>query len=208
MEHRITFTSQGITLEGMLENPGARRGVVITHPHPLYGGDMDNPVVLAITESYRKAGIATLRFNFRGAGQSGGQFEEGQGAISDLLAAVGRLKAEGVTDVACSGYSFGTWICLSASLSHPVHTDVMVAPPVTFIDFQATPCDRGPNLVISGTHDSFADFDTVKGMVPVWNPEARLHVIEEADHFFSIHLHEVSHIMDTYLSGACAPPKK
>ncbi|WP_300672430.1 hypothetical protein [Desulfoluna sp.] len=199
MEHRITFTSEGITLEGMLENPGARRGVVITHPHPLYGGDMDNPVVLAITESYRKAGFATLRFNFRGAGKSDGEFEEGAGAIADLLAATQHLKAEGVDEITCSGYSFGTWICLSASLAHAVTTDVMVAPPVTFLDFQAAPCDRGPNLVISGTQDSFADFETVKGMVPVWNPQAKLHIIENADHFFSIHLNEVSHAIDTYL---------
>jgi len=200
MEHRITFTSEGISLEGMLENPGATRGVVITHPHPLYGGDMDNPVVLAITECYRKAGFATLRFNFRGAGESDGQFDEGHGAIRDLLAAVNRLNAEGIDDVTCSGYSFGTWICISASLTHPVTTDVMVAPPVTFLDFQATPCHRGPNLVISGTQDSFADFETVQGMVPVWNPNARLHVIENADHFFSIHLDDVSRAIDTYLS--------
>ena len=202
MEHRITFTSQGITLEGMLENPGAKRGVVITHPHPLYGGDMENPVVLAIAESYRKAGFATLRFNFRGAGGSGGHYEEGTGEICDLLAAMGRLRAEGVDEVICSGYSFGTWICLTASLSHPVITDVMVAPPVTFIDFLAAPCDRGPNLVISGTNDSFADIETLKGMVPVWNPSATLHIIEKADHFFSIHLKEVSHTIDNYLSKA------
>lgn len=202
MEHRITFTSQGITLEGMLENPGAKRGVVITHPHPLYGGDMANPVVLAITESYRKAGFATLRFNFRGAGGSGGHYEEGTGEICDLLAAMDHLRAEGVDEVICSGYSFGTWICLTASLSHPVVTDVMVAPPVTFIDFMAAPCDRGPNLVVSGTNDSFADIETLKGMVPVWNPAATLHIIENADHFFSIHLKEVSHTIDSYLSKA------
>ncbi|SCX77086.1 alpha/beta hydrolase [Desulfoluna spongiiphila] len=201
MEHRITFSSEGTILEGMLENPGAKRGVVITHPHPLYGGDMDNPVVLAITESYRKAGFATLRFNFRGAGNSDGEFDEGYGAIRDLLAAVYRLKSEGMEEVTCSGYSFGTWICLSASLAHPVTTDVMVAPPVTFLDFQTSPCNRGPNLVISGTQDSFADFETVKGMVPVWNPDARLHVIESADHFFSIHLKEVSRAIDDYLAG-------
>ncbi len=200
MEHRITFTSQNITLEGMLENPGAKRGVVITHPHPLYGGDMDNPVVLAMTESYRKAGFATLRFNFRGAGGSSGRYEEGTGEICDLLAAKSRLEAEGVEEVICSGYSFGTWICLTASLAHPITTDIMVAPPVTFIDFLAAPCDRGPKLVIAGTQDSFADIETLKGMVPVWNPSAALHIIEEADHFFSIHLKEVEKIIDTYLT--------
>ena len=200
MEHHITFTSNDIALEGMLQNPGAKRGVVITHPHPLYGGDMDNPVVLAITESYQKVGFATLRFNFRGTGGSDGQYEEGAGETSDLLAAIYHLKTLGIEEVICSGYSFGTWICLSTSLTHNVHTDIMVAPPVTFIDFEAAPCDRGPNLVIAGTQDSFADIETLKGMVPVWNPAASLHVIDHADHFFSIHLNEVSAIMDAYLA--------
>lgn len=202
MEHRITFTSEGLTLEGMLENPGATRGVVVTHPHPLYGGDMDNPVVLAITESYRKAGFATLRFNFRGAGGSKGHYEEGTGEICDLLAAIERLRAEGVEEILCSGYSFGTWICLTASQAHPVITDVMVAPPVTFINFSDTPCERGPNLVITGTQDTFADLSTLKGMVTVWNPSAKLHVIQRADHFFSIHLNEVSRTIDAHLARA------
>ncbi|MCG8471276.1 MAG: hypothetical protein MI742_05405 [Desulfobacterales bacterium] len=200
MEQRITFTSGNVTLEGMLYNPGARKGVVVTHPHPLYGGDMDNPVVLVITESYRKAGYATLRFNFRGAGGSEGQYEEGTGETSDLLAAVERLKAEGVEEVVCSGYSFGTWICFAASLKYPITTDVMVAPPVTFIDFSQQQCKRGPRLVISGTNDSFAHFETLEGLVPLWNAEAKLHVIQSADHFFSIHLKEVGVAIDAHLS--------
>ena len=201
MEQRITFTSGDVTLEGMLENPGAKKGVVITHPHPLYGGDMDNPVVMVITECYRNAGYATLRFNFRGAGGSQGQYEEGTGETSDLLAAIARLKSEGVEEVVCSGYSFGTWICFTASLSHPVETDVMVAPPVTFVEFDQRACERGPKLVISGTNDSFAHFETLEGLVPLWNEKAKVHAIESADHFFSIHLSEVGKAIDAHLAA-------
>ena len=200
MEQRITFTSGDVTLEGMLDNPGCQKGAVITHPHPLYGGDMDNPVVLVITESYRKAGYATLRFNLRGAGGSQGAYEEGTGETSDLLAAIARLKMEGIDEVVCSGYSFGTWICFTASLSHSVKTDVMVAPPVTFVDFAQEPCPEGPELVISGTNDSFAHFETLKGLLPLWNRKAKLCAIENADHFFSIHLKEVGTAIDAHLA--------
>ena len=68
----VFFDSDGVRLHGHLAPGDGRRAVVITHPHPLYGGDMNNPVVMTIAEVYRQAGYAVLRFNFRGVGRSGG----------------------------------------------------------------------------------------------------------------------------------------
>ena len=67
-----------LTLEARLEIQSPTRGVVITHPHPLYGGDMDNPVVSVIEGAFREKGFTTLRFNFRGVGTSTGRFDNGR----------------------------------------------------------------------------------------------------------------------------------
>ena len=65
MEDKIRFLSDGHEIEGRLEKSSLQKGVVITHPHPLYGGDMHNNVVKALTRVYRQNGYASLRFNFR-----------------------------------------------------------------------------------------------------------------------------------------------
>jgi hypothetical protein len=68
MEQRVEIACGELRLEGALERAAGTQGVVITHPHPLYGGDMDNPVVAAIRLAFRRKGFTTLRFNFRGVG--------------------------------------------------------------------------------------------------------------------------------------------
>ncbi|MDP4978699.1 MAG: alpha/beta hydrolase, partial [Desulfobacterales bacterium] len=75
----MCIRSGDLELEGLFESGRTTRGVVITHPHPLYGGNMYNPVVDAIRRAYRLKGVATLRFNFRGTGESEGQHDNGVG---------------------------------------------------------------------------------------------------------------------------------
>ena len=72
MEERVLIESGGLKLEGLLENLPGEKGVVVTHPHPLYGGEMHNNVVEAVVNAYHTKGYTTLRFNFRGAGASQG----------------------------------------------------------------------------------------------------------------------------------------
>ena len=86
--------SPDLALEAALALPaGASAGVVVCHPHPLYGGDMDSPVVLAIAQACAEAGLATLRFNFRGVGGSGGAWDEGRSEQDDVRAALAHLQA-------------------------------------------------------------------------------------------------------------------
>src|SRR5713226_5957071 len=103
-------TADGVTLEALVaEPPTPRGGVVICHPHPLYGGDMDNPVVVRLAEVFGEMGLATLRFNFRGTGQSTGAHGAGVDEQHDVEAARVHLAsivgAKGVLVLA--GYSFG-----------------------------------------------------------------------------------------------------
>src|SRR5207248_4559049 len=112
-ERSTTVRAGAETLEARLAvPPGARLGVVVAHPHPLYGGDMDNPVVARIVDVCTARGLATLRFNFRGVGGSSGRHDEGRGEQEDIRASVAYLTAslgEGA-QVALAGYSFGAAI--------------------------------------------------------------------------------------------------
>ena len=117
----VAIEADGLKLEGALHLPdGATKGtpspgVVVAHPHPQYGGDMDNPVVQALCEAALEAGAAVLRFNFRGVGFSEGKYDEGVGEQRDLAAAVDYLRNVPEVDsgrVAVAGYSFGSVVAL------------------------------------------------------------------------------------------------
>ena len=85
MEEHLTFPVGDISLEGLFSTPQdtPQIGAILCHPHPLYGGEMRNNVVSALADTFQKAGIATLRFNFRGVGQSGGQHGEGEAELEE-----------------------------------------------------------------------------------------------------------------------------
>jgi len=111
-EERVTFKSGDLTLEGMIAYPdgdaaGPHRAAVVCHPHPLYGGSMYNNVVDAVLEALHARGFATLRFNFRGVGQSEGEFDNGKGEADDAIAAIRFLttqKGVRATGAALAGY--------------------------------------------------------------------------------------------------------
>lgn len=95
MEERVTVEVEGgprLEARLALVDPG-RGGLVLCHPHPLYGGDMDNPVVVRAAEVAREAGLGTLRFNFRGVGASEGSHDNGRGEQDDVRAALATLRA-------------------------------------------------------------------------------------------------------------------
>lgn len=96
MEEKISFLSGDYELEGLFAKVSGDKGVVITHPHPLYGGDMYNPVVNTIASAYQKNGFATLRFNFRGVGKSQGNYDDGIGEQKDVNSAILYLSEMGI----------------------------------------------------------------------------------------------------------------
>lgn len=113
---RVTIQGEH-ALEGILTINTQKAGVVICHPNPLYGGDMDNNVVHAIEKGFSAKGFTTLKFNFRGVGESKGSYNEGIGEVQDLLAAVRflREKLDDGAAIVLAGYSFGAWICSVAA---------------------------------------------------------------------------------------------
>ncbi|MDY6825435.1 MAG: alpha/beta fold hydrolase [Thermodesulfobacteriota bacterium] len=189
MEKNISFPCDDINLSGLFDEgmgTGVKNGVVVTHPHPLYGGDMYNPVVEEIIRTYRAKGWATLRFNFRGTGASGGRHDEGYGEQEDIAAALTYMRNAGIPVPDLAGYSFGAWVCArcAAALDN-AHRMIMVSPPVAMMDFAGIEAIPQLALVITGSLDEIAPPDLLHQHLPIWNPDARFSVIEGADHFFS-----------------------
>jgi len=110
MEESISFLSESYQLEGLLDKSSIDNGVVITHPHPLYGGDMNNFIVDLIVRAYQKKGFTTLRFNFRGTGKSQGNYDDGTGEQEDVRAAIATLSKMDIKKIDLAGYSFGAWV--------------------------------------------------------------------------------------------------
>ena len=184
-EEKIWFYSGGLRLEGLLQKSPVDRGVVLCHPHPLYGGEMHNNVVQALAEAYQERNYCTLRFNFRGAGSSEGAFDEGRGEQEDVRAALEFLSGLGMKHMDLAGYSFGAWVIAMGLEKLPLADRViMVSPPVSFIDFGFLGYNEKIKIVIVGMQDEIADSKAVEKMLPRWNPEAAFHSIEGADHFY------------------------
>ncbi len=185
MESRITFHSGSLLLDGQINPQSKTCGAVITHPHPLYGGDLSNPVVEAVATTYARKGFTTLRFNFRGVGRSGGTYANGVGEQEDVLAAIELFRKSGIHDIHLAGYSFGAWVNGHiASLPPEVSAMIMVAPPVAFMDYKNAPPQPLLKLVLVGSDDELAPPELIKGQLPDWNKGAELVIIDDADHFF------------------------
>jgi hypothetical protein len=177
------FPSGDLRLEGALERGSKAKGVVITHPHPLYGGDMDNPVVLALRNAYRRKGFGTLRFNFRGVGASEGRHDQGIGERRDVQAARACLAGLGMTEIDLAGYSFGAWV--NAGANEGFQRMVMVSPPLAFIDFGPPEPISNLGLVLTGSRDEIAPPAMIESVRARWNPSAAFEVIPGADHFYA-----------------------
>ena len=176
------------------ERPG--RPAVVAPPHPLYGGRMDNPVVMTLAHALSACGYAPLRFNWRGVGSSSGA---PSGKLDDALEdyrsalATTRSKASGGTSaetararVLAAGYSFGAIAALAFALDEEqvVERLVLVAPPVSMLrSLDISSCERDVHVVV-GERDTLARTEDLAALLRR-SPRARLDVIADADHFFA-----------------------
>ena len=201
-EEPVFFMSGTLQIQGLLQTKPGDKGVVITHPHPLYGGSMYNNVVESLVYAYKQAGYATLRFNFRGVGSSQGKYDDGQGEQEDVKAALHYLAEQGKNVVDLAGYSFGAWVnALARPEGDIVHRMVMVSPPVAFLDFGPPQSIPQLRLVVAGSRDEIAPSELIKTILPNWNSSARLEIIEGADHFYGAYTEKLESILTGYLAG-------
>ena len=188
-EEPVHFSVDALVLEGMLGLPsGAARGAVLCHPHPRYGGSMQNEVVTSVTAALTGANVATLRFNFRGVGGSGGSFADGVGEVADARAAVAYLGTHlSSRAIALVGYSFGAAIALAAAADEPrVDRVVAIAPPATFMNLEAVFDGRKPTLVVCGDRDPYCPPDVLRAAIG-GRGAVEVAMITGSDHFFVGH---------------------
>lgn len=202
MEEPVEIACGELRLEGALERAAGPNGVVITHPHPLYGGDMDNPVVAAVRSAYRARGYSTLRFNFRGVGGSDGRHGNGIEERHDVRAAIAHLKSLGIREVDLAGYSFGTWV--NAGVETGFARMLMVSPPVAFMPFDPGLRLAGLHLVVAGDRDEFAPVASLRTACRAWNAQARLEILPGVDHFYSGALKTLIRAIDAQLQQSVA----
>jgi len=186
-EQPVTLAAGGaVSLEARLATPASPNGgVVICHPHPLYGGDMDNPVVVRVQDVCAGLNLATLRFNFRGVGGSTGTHGGGADEQEDAAAALDALeKAVGGGPLAIAGYSFGAWIAATVGCRDARITGLaLIAPPLAMYDFECVAGTRVPTLVVAGTADPYGQPGDVARFTARF-PWITTVAIEGADHFF------------------------
>ena len=202
MVEHVRIKSQDLELEGLWSEQSRTSAAIVTHPHPLYGGDMHNAVVEKISKAYRSRGWSTFRFNFRGAGSSNGVFDNGVGEQMDLTAAIGYLIARNMTDIELAGYSFGAWVmaCWARETGNENLPMRFIAPPVGFIDFNPIEPIPGLRQVIVGTGDEFAPLKQCESITHRWNPEASFDVLDGADHFYWNQMDTLQSVLETDIS--------
>lgn len=193
-EEKVFIPSTGIQLEGLLSIQGAspfRGGVILCHPHPQYGGDMDHPVIMTAVEAAFQEGFSTLRFNFRGVGESEGSYGEGIGeredvkAVSDYLCL--RLK-NNHSPLILVGYSFGAWAGFPIAIEDERFKGmVAVAPPLEIYSFGFLKGCRKKKLFIAGNRDLFCPPAVLEEWYQGLEEPKSLAIIPGADHFFQFH---------------------
>lgn len=193
-------------LECLIDLPEAEERrpatVVICHPHPLHGGSMRNKVVTIMERAMRELGLATVRFNFRGAGDSEGEFDEGRGELDDLLAVVDWVqRTRPSDDLWLAGFSFGAYITLKASQNLPVRQMITVAPPVERYGFETLLPPNCPWLVVQGDEDDVVSADAVQKWADGLDQPPNLIIMEGASHFFHRRLMDLRGLLKNHVQS-------
>jgi len=183
--------------EGRLEgryhpNPNeAAPTALVLHPHPQFGGTMNNKVIYNIYYALHELGFSVLRFNFRGVGRSQGEFDAGIGELSDAASALDYLQEMNPNARQCwvAGFSFGAWISMQLLMRRPeISGFVSVSPPANMYDFSfLAPCPSS-GLIINGDADRVAPPDDVTKLVAKLQAQKGIKIthqtVEKANHFY------------------------
>jgi hypothetical protein len=180
MTERLELTtSDGVTLEARIDSPGQpTRFTVFCHPHPLRGGSMNAPLMIAVAAQLVENGHSVLRFNFRGTGASEGQHDYGRGELNDITAAFAFAETRELP-VCLTGWSFGA----AAALQWLTDSDstvpyVGIAPPP---DNLPDDLPSGPKRVIIGNRDQIIDGEALRTYAVDHGIDL---LITPGDHFF------------------------
>jgi alpha/beta superfamily hydrolase len=190
-ETRVSFLSGGLVLEGMLavpEGAGPFPAVIVCHPHPLYGGSMDSNVISSLCEALAQASFISFKFNFRGVGESQGEFSQGIGEKEDVEGAISSISTVRKADsrrIGLAGYSAGAGFGLPVGFNNGrIRALAAVSPPFSMFDFDFLKSCLKPKLLISGSRDELIPTDDFLKFCQKLAEPKECEIIEGADHFW------------------------
>ncbi len=204
----VNFPGPEGRLEGRYHPQPARDAPIalILHPHPQYGGTMNNPVTYALHYAFRELGFTVMRFNFRGVGRSQGEYDQGVGELSDAASALDYLQAMHEASRACwvAGFSFGAWIGMQLLMRRPeINGFISVAPPANMYDFTfLAPCPSS-GLIINGEADRIVPMEDVEKLAAKLKAQRGITIthttVPGANHFFEKGMPEMIDVVKGYV---------
>src|SRR5215475_2304944 len=213
----VIFAGPAGRLEGRFQPAKRKNGPIalVLHPHPQFGGTMNNQIAYQLFYMFAKRGFAVLRFNFRGVGRSQGEFDHGSGELSDAASALDWVQSVHPEARSCwvAGFSFGAWIGMQLLMRRPeIEGFISIAPPANLYDFSfLAPCPAS-GLFVHGTKDQVAPEADVQKLVDRLSAQKGIKItytkIEGANHFFDRHESDVLEAVEAYVSNMMSKPRE
>jgi len=180
---------------------------LILHPHPQFGGTMNNKVVYHLFTDFKERGFSVLRFNFRGVGRSQGDYDQGIGELSDAASALDWMQTHNpnASSVWVAGFSFGAWIAMQLLMRRPeIEGFIAVAPPANMYDFAfLAPCPSS-GIIVNGLKDIQVPPKDVLKLVEKLQAQKGITIhhseVDDADHFFQEKIPSLMETVDEYLN--------
>ncbi len=192
---RVAIPGPAGDLEAVIEDPGlspVTRCGVVCHPHPQFGGTMDNKVTHTLARAFQELGVPTVRFNFRGVGRSAGEFDGGSGETDDAIAVIdwsfARWPGAGLW---LAGFSFGASVAVRACAARSAGVLITVAPAIQRLETGPTPGPATRWLLVQGDQDELVDYQAVIAWAAAQTPPPQVTVLPGVTHFFHGRLQEL-----------------
>jgi len=197
--HKLRIKGPAGAIESVIEEPaGAPRGLaLVAHPHPLRGGSLDNKVAWTLARAALACGLIAIRPNFRGVGESEGEFDHGVGETEDLLVVASAVSSHyGKLPWTLMGFSFGAYVQQRVAKSMHAQRLIMVGPAVSMYGFEPTSI---PSTIIHGDQDEVIPFAAARDYAEAHR--IPLIVVEGCGHFFHGRLRE----LQSHVEALCQP---
>jgi uncharacterized protein len=205
---KVVIEGPAGAIEAMVERPWQARGDIVAvccHPHPLYGGTMQNKVVHTLARACQDQDVTTVRFNFRGVGASAGAHDDGAGESEDAAAVADWARAAtGAARLWSLGFSFGGFVAYRLATLREAAALVTVAPPVQRFDFTRLPVPACPWYVAQGDADELVDHGRVLAWARTVRPPPDVRILAGAEHFFHGRLTELRSLLGAWLAARAA----
>jgi hypothetical protein len=218
---RTTLAGPAGPLQALIETPvidgpepqPVSAFAVVCHPHPLYGGTLDNKVVYTVARALEQLGAPAIRFNFRGVGASAGSYDAGRGETADALAVIahGRRRWPNAA-LWLAGFSFGGAVAVRAAGEAAPQRLIAVAPGMTTISVTDAAPPACPWLIVQGDLDEVVAPEAVRAWAETLSPAPEMRVLPGAGHFFHGRLNELRDVVLAFMAShdtraGAAPPR-